>query len=403
MYNSRVLWVKVWGIAALQGAITLSWVIYNLYLPALLVQLGLSPQVAILLLIGENALEALIEPIFGRFSDRQQQHSGSRIPTITIGIVLSSVLFLAIPSLVIFDTSKSLVSWLFPLLAVAWASAMAIFRSPAMALLGRCTTINRLPQAASILTLTGGLIGAFRFDAYGLILQMGAGFAFALGSFSLLITGAILRWLNPTEAPSVVEVQVKPIPILRLGIIFITGMAVGWGLRFLIPTVNQILALELGQENSKIAMTVFFVVLGLSALPAGKIGTNLGNSLAMMYGCSVVVAIISLAAFIPSSTIKYTAIAFLPFGFSLVLNGAIPYALSLASTVHAGLSTGTYFGGLNAGISLFGLMSYKLGKTDITTGTLGAVLSFLLVLLCLFLSNRILSNERQKLGVEIGD
>gem|GEM_PF-5934912 len=36
---------------------------------------------------------------------------------------------------------------------------MAIFRSPTMALLGRCATNDGLPKAASILTLVGGIIG----------------------------------------------------------------------------------------------------------------------------------------------------------------------------------------------------------------------------------------------------
>lgn len=396
MNNIKVLWIKVWGIAALQGAITLSWVIYNLYLPIFLVQLGLSQKVAIALLVGENALEALIEPIFGRFSDRQQQSFGSRIPIITIGILLSSALFLAIPSLVIFDPSNTINRWLFPVLAVAWASAMAIFRSPAMAILGRCATTNRLPQAASILTLVGSLVGAFRFDAYGLILQMGAGFAFALGSFSLLVTGGILRWLNPAETPKIIEHNSPPFFRSRLGLIFITGMFVGWGMRFLIPTIDQTLALQISVESSKIAMTTFFIVLGLSAIPAGKIGTKLGNSVAMMWGCSIAIASITFLALIPSSSIEYVAIAFLILGFSLVLNGAIPYALALASTENSGFGVGMYFGGLNAGISLFGFIFSKLGKINITTGTIGAVISFLLVLICLFISNKFLKKDLDK-------
>ena len=394
MNNSQVLWIKVWGIAALQGAITLSWVIYNLYLPILLVQLGLSPKLAIALLIGENALEASIEPIFGRFSDRQQQFLGSRIPLITLGIVLSSFLFIVLPSLVIFDPSKIVSRWLLPILAVAWASAMAIFRSPAMSLLRRCAPTDRLPQAASILSLVGSFIGAFRFDAYGLILQMGAGFAFTLGSLSLLITGGILRWLNPPEAPKVVNYKPQPFFRSRLGLIFVTGMFVGWGMRFLIPTVNQTLTLQLGEENSKIAMTIFFVILGLSAIPAGKIGTKLGNSVAMMLGCSIAIASMTFLAFVPSSTIEYIAVAFLILGFSLVLNGAIPYALSLVSTTHSGFGVGMYFGGLNAGISLFGFIFYKLGKINMTTGTIGSLISFLLVLICLYVSKKISAKSR---------
>ena len=391
--SSRVLWIRVWGIAALQGAITLSWVVYNLYLPIFLVQLGLSHQVAIAILVGENALEALIEPFFGRFSDRQQKSFGSRIPIITIGIVLSSAIFISIPSLIIFDSNNVISKWLFPLLVVAWACAMAIFRSPAMAMLGRCANPSQLPMAAIALTLVGSVIGALRFDAYGLILQMGAGFAFAIGSFSLIVAGVILRRLNPPEAPKVVESNSQPLSKSRFGLIFITGMLVGWGMRFLIPTVKQTLALQVSEEGIKIAMTIFFLVLGLSAIPAGKIGTKLGNSLGMMWGCVILIISMIFLVFTPSSNLEYVAIAFLILGFSLVLNGAVPYALSLASSSHSGFGVGMYFGGLNLGISLFAFISDRLGKTNIYSGTIGAVISFSLVLFCLFVANKFLRKD----------
>ena len=392
MNNTKVLWIRVWGIAGLQGAITLSWVVYNLYLPILLVQLGLDPKMAIAILIVENALEAVIEPVFGNFSDRQQQRSGTRMPIITIGIILSSALFLAFPSLVIFGNNNNFKSWLLPVLAVIWASVMAIFRSPAMAILGRCAKSSQLPQAASILTLVAGLVGAFRFDAYGIILQLGVGFAFAIGSFSLLLAGALLRWLNPAGVPEISRNQFEQVSKLRLGTIFVTGFCVGWGTKFLIPTVNQILTLELG-ENSKIAMTVFFIVLGLLAIPAGKIGTKLGNFLAMKSGCSIVVVTAALSAFVPNSTVKYIAIALLLCGYSLVLNGAIPYALSLAAPNYSGFGVGMYFGGLNAGVSLFIFIFDRLGGTNITIGAIGAILSFLLVAACLLFGSKMLQNK----------
>lgn len=396
MNNNRVLWLKVWGIASVQGAITLSWVIYNLYLPLLLVQLGLSKQLAVALLIVENALEAIIEPVFGGFSDQQHQRFGSRIPIISIGIILSSALFLTLPSLVIFNNSEGFGRWLLPVLAVAWASAMAIFRSPVMALLGRCAPTANLPQAASILTLVGGIVGAFRFDAYGIILKLGPGFAFTLGSFSLLAAGAFLRWLNPSRAQNKINnqsISVK-VSLWRLSLIFITGIGVGWGLKFLIPTVSQILTLQLGPENTKIAMTLFFIGLGLLALPAGKIGTKLGNSTAMIWGSLITVVSLILLAFVSSVTIKYLGVVILLLAFSLVVNGAVPFALALVDPSHSGLGVGMYFGGLGAGISLFEFIFSKLGKTNIATGTLGASLSFLLVLLCLVISDELSSRDR---------
>ncbi|MGD1919611.1 MAG: MFS transporter, partial [Pleurocapsa sp.] len=137
--------------------------------------------------------------------------------------------------------------------------------------------------------------------------------------------------------------------------VFITGMFVGWGIRFLIPTVNQTLTL-LDPGSSKIAMTIFFIVLGLSAIPIGKIGTKLGNSMAMMLGCSISTASVTFLALMPSSSLEYIAIAFLILGYSLVLNGAIHYANYVASTNQSGFGIGMYFGGLNLGVSLFGFI-----------------------------------------------
>ena len=133
MNNNPVLWSKVWGIATTQGAFTLTWVIYNLYLTQLLVNLGFSQELAVWILIIEHMLEAIIEPTFGVYSDRQKQKIGTSIPIINLSIILSSVLFLAIPALVIFINPETIWRWLLPALAIAWASVMAIFRSPVMA------------------------------------------------------------------------------------------------------------------------------------------------------------------------------------------------------------------------------------------------------------------------------
>jgi len=49
------------------GAITLTWVIYNLYLPQLLGQFGFPKQLAVGLLILENALAVVMEPLMGGY------------------------------------------------------------------------------------------------------------------------------------------------------------------------------------------------------------------------------------------------------------------------------------------------------------------------------------------------
>lgn len=145
--SNKVLWIKVWGIAAVQGSITLTWVIYNLYFPLLLVDLGFKKELAIAILIIENLLASIIEPIFGWLSDRQQRLVGSKVPLISWGIISASVLFLIFPWLVIFNSEQFSFKWLLPIVAIIWAGAMAIFRAPTMTLLGRCATNDALPQA----------------------------------------------------------------------------------------------------------------------------------------------------------------------------------------------------------------------------------------------------------------
>ncbi|WP_219904345.1 hypothetical protein [Stenomitos frigidus] len=67
--SQPVLWAQVMGLAAVQGAITLTWVVYNLYLPQLLGQLGLPQTIGVSLLIVESLLAIVLEPLMGSGSD----------------------------------------------------------------------------------------------------------------------------------------------------------------------------------------------------------------------------------------------------------------------------------------------------------------------------------------------
>ena len=359
--STKVLWNKVWGIAAVQGSITLTWTIYNLYFPLLLVEFGFSKELAVSILIIENALESIAEPIFGQLSDRQQRLFGSKIPLITWGIVLSSILFIFFPCLVIFNSKQILTKWFLPILAIVWASAMAVFRAPTITLLGRCATKDNLPQAASILTLVGGIIGAFRFDAYGLILKLGASFAFTLGSFSLLTSAFILRRLNPNDSSPHLQSKLAKIPLLLLSSIFTTGIWISWSLRFITPAVSEILKFQFGTDNGKLAMTIYLILLGLAALPAGKIASKLNNYRTMCFGAIGTILALILLALLPNNILP---ILLLIICFSFVLNGIIPLILSLVPQEKAGLGTGVYFGGFGAGMSSFSLIFTRFKTID---------------------------------------
>mgnify|MGYP006906091754 CR=1 FL=1 len=77
------------------------------------------------------------------------------------------------------------------------------------------------------------------------------------------------------------------------------------------------------------------------------------------------------------------SILFIAAGFSLIVNGAIPFILELMPPHWPGLGIGSYFGGFSLAVSVFGYV-FTLGITMIVSCIAGA-LAFLLAVLCIIL------------------
>lgn len=351
--QANVQWKRLGGIVAIQASITLAWVIYSLYLPDLLVQLGFQAQLAKTILIVEHALEVIIEPIFGNLSDSSQGKIGSRFPYITMGIILASMFFIAVPIIAFFVPAINPWRWLLPVMAVLWASAMAIFRSPVMALLGQIIPQPQLPLATGFLTLTQQLIRAFRFSAYNFILSFGPLFTFAIGSFVILGAGTFLRKVMPPMSPQPESQKLDSISTKTLTVILTTGVFIGLSLRFVFGSLGQIFATELGKDQVTVGMLAFSLLLAFTALPAGSLASKIGNNRTMFIGLISTAALLGVISFTSSNVVFAIALILMSFTFSTVLNGMIPFVLQLIPQPRAGLALGTFFGGFGGAISFF--------------------------------------------------
>lgn len=398
--SQRVLWLQVWGLAAVQGAIALMWVIYNLYLVDLLTQVGLPKSLAVGLLIIENLLAVVMEPLMGTFSDRAQQWVGSRFPMIAIGVALAATCFILTPIAVVFGWDSGAARWVLPIILVAWALAMTVFRSPALSLLGRYAFATQLPQAASILTLVGGVAGAMGPLAGEFILGLGSVVAFALGSLVLLIAAGALRLFDPdrtvqplmTAANTAVNtadgdraIAHPPISIPALGLIFGAGVGVGLGFRLLMLSFPQLIQAQ-AASNPSLIVGLIFIALAVTAIPAGILTTRLGNRLGMMIGLAAMAVFCGLMVLMQGLlTAAGLAIA-LGAAFSLVSNSTIPFALAMVPPDKAGLGTGIYFSGGALASSLFGMLMTQLGSIPTTIGGVGSAIAFLAAAVCVALS-----------------
>ena len=379
--SPKVLWLQVWGLAAVQGTIALTWVIYNLYLVKLLTSFGFPKELATVLLIIENILAAVMEPLMGSLSDQAQRWIGTRFPFISVGVILSSALFIAIPAFITFSTPTASIRWILPVLLVAWALAMTVFRSPAMSLLGRYAFGTNLPQAASILTLVGGLAGAMGPFANQFILSLGPIVTFSIGSFTMLAAAAALRLVNPQGSEAVENNQTasswRQISFLKLGLVFGAGVGVALGFRLMMQIFPQILDSQVPGANKGLILGGIFIALALTALPAGKLATRLGNRQAMSYGLVVMAGFMGLMVLTHSSMMASVIAIALGATFSLVSNGTIPFALSMVPEDKAGLGTGIYFSGGAVASSLFGAVFSQPGSVTPIVGALVGAAAFL--------------------------
>lgn len=348
----RVLWRRVLGVAAVQGAITLTWVIYDLYFAKLLIQLGFSAGLAAGVLIVENAIAAFMEPLMGGLSDHKRQWISSKLSFMTLGILLASGLFILIPTTIVFGNAQTLLRWLLPILAIAWATSMTVFRSPVISLLAQAAPVSQLPIASSLLMLVGGLVGAATRFSQPFILSLGAIFTFAIGSFALLGAGVYLRSYQP--AP-VSEIQENP-PVAgnALGVIALTGFSIAWGTRSLMTGISQFVKIQFPTISDTFILFGFGVFSALAALCAGWLATKWGNRRIMLISIAGIIGLMAMMQGIPA--IAILTLMGIAGCFSAIANGAIPFVFALVPVQRGGLGIGTYFGGFTAAMSCFGLI-----------------------------------------------
>jgi MFS family permease len=356
-------WQPLLGLATLQAAITLAWVVYNAYLVQLLGRFGLPPIWAIYLLVIESLVSVFLEPIMGGLSDRPkssgpaQQQILNRFPLIAIGVFLTAVFSLIIP-FVATGNLQTLSIWILPCLMVAWAFCMSIFQSPAMAMIGQYASQSKLPQATSVLMLFSVLVRVFSASATQFILSLGPIAAFEIASGSLLVALFLLRWLQPqsTQANEAEQIS-NHFPLSRLALVFLVGCGIGLtgrsigatlGGKFLMPGVSLTLVWFLAQTAVMIPAGWGLERWGLKRVLLGSLG---------LAGLTL----LTIARHGDSSLLVGFTIL-LGIAQSFILSGTFPFALNQVPENRSGLGIGIYFSGAATAGALFGLVIQFLGK-----------------------------------------
>ncbi|WP_030007704.1 MFS transporter [Picosynechococcus sp. NKBG042902] len=342
--QNNILWRRVMAIAAIQAAISLMWIAYRAYLGTLLGGWGFSEDFTAQLLTVEVLLAVVMEPVFGALSDRQQRFLGSRLPLISLGVILAAAIFIGLP---ILGALQLPLRWVLPAVAIAWALAMTMFRTPIYVLLLKSTPSRaELPLAISVLTMVIGVMGVLKPSIQNGLLAVGALPAFLAGSVTLLIASLCLGLVLPKPAAPLIEEAPTPSPLPWLGFVQTILMAIAftWGSAIVLQrwldlfgSIPLTLGISVGQGLN--------LLVAILAIPVGWLTLRWQRYplLGVAFGWLTVILLLLLGT--PAQDGGYVVIALLwAWALATVRNGTLPYIFKTIPGDWAGLGIGIFFG-----------------------------------------------------------
>jgi maltose/moltooligosaccharide transporter len=273
--------------------ISLTWSIYNAYVPPilerLLAHLPYTDTAVGFIMTFDNIAAILLIPWFGAMSDRTWTRFGRRMPFLLVSIPIAALFFALIPYV-----SFSLAT-VIPVIIIM-NIAMAAFRAPTIALMPDLTPSEQRSKANGVVNLMGGL-GALIFF-FGFTTIMGVEAAFVVAGAVMIFVLAILLAVIREPRDHYEEAEKRPGGIVRSlfavlrekegstrFIFFAIFMwFIGWNG---VETFFTLYGMDKwGIEESQAAFYLGFFSLSflLMAIPSGFIATAVGRKKTILAG-----------------------------------------------------------------------------------------------------------------------
>ncbi len=344
--------------------VSVIWSVYNAYVPIFLEsKFALSAGFIGIFMTLDNIAALFIQPAVGAWSDRMRTPIGRRMPFILIGAPIAALAFFILP--------KAMSLPVFFFAACALLLAMAIWRTPIVALMPDITPSKFRSQANGIINFMGGIGAIIAYLIGATLYEMNPSYPFWLGSI-LVLLAAILVFIfvkepkkfehSEEKAPSLID-SVKEIfkekdsNTLRilLAIFFWFIAYNGIEAFFTLYGKNYIGISESDAARLLGQLSIFFV---LFALPSGYIGAAIGRKKTIIAGILLMSACIASLFFVPKSVLG-TSLTTLPvlgnvpvmgvilmitgIAWSLININSLPMVVDMTEANRIGTFTGLYY------------------------------------------------------------
>lgn len=365
MQPKRLNYLKTFLLGFGFFGVSVIWGTYNAFVPLFLAnKFGIRPGMIGFFMTLDNIAALFIQPAVGAWSDRLRTRIGRRLPFILIGAPIASVAFGIIPIAAVLP--------LFVACTVTLILAMAIWRTPVVALMPDITPSKYRSQANGVINFMGGVGAIISFLIGSKLYDINKAYPFWLGS-ALVVLAAILVLVFIREPKVYEENPEAERPDLLKSLKSIlkeedkSAIRIFLAIMFWFIAYNAIEAfftlyankhLGLPESDGARLLSQLSLLFVLFALPSGLIGGKIGRRRTISIGIVLMAACMLLMAVLPKALLNQLLFSmpvlgdvpivglilmFAGIAWAFININSLPMVVDLTDAVHIGTYTGLYY------------------------------------------------------------
>lgn len=329
-------------------AISITWSVYNAFMPKLLSQFISSSAMIGFIMTFDNYFALFLQPAIGIYSDKIKTRWGRRIPFLMIGMPLAALFNMLIPN---YTGVMTLILFL-----LCMNLSMSIFRTPVIALMPDITELPRRSKANSIINFMGGIGSLTAYIIGSKLWGISYKLPFYLAGILILVSFLILfsfikekkdviRYEEAEEKINIIEGLQTAMknPNVKYMLLAICMWFIGYnGIEtFFTLYGERYLGIPVNVASTALAfISLSFLVF---AIPAGLIGTKLGKKRTIRIGIAGIIICFLIVTIFKTIFPVYGIFVVVGAFWALININSYPMLAEMAPEGYIGTYTGLYY------------------------------------------------------------
>ncbi len=325
--------------------------------PFLGTDFGLKANEVSLIVTLATVITFLIQPMIGAVSDNTHSRLGRRIPFIIIFAPIAALGFALLPLVV-----QPNLLWLFVVVLLLTTVALALFRTPVIALMPDITPSQFRSQANGLINLMGGIGGILAFAAGAFLYRQNRALPFFAAGAVLVLACAIVAWRikEPTYSDTK-AVEARPGLVHSLHVVFaereksalflflaIFSWFVGYNGVETFFTLYGVKVLKLQPNDAAFLLSFLALMFVVFAVPSGYLAGRIGRRTTILTGIATLAILLALVRVLPvelqtSGAVLPVLLALVGISWSLINVNSLVMVVDSAPQNEIGTYTGLYY------------------------------------------------------------